>query len=273
MIDLLLAFSGVIVILALLGAESIGRAVALRTGRRESDNAAPSGRTGHVLTSTFGLLALLIGFSFSIVINRYDTRRADVVAEANAIGTAHYRAGFLAGPGAGVQRSLERYARQRLVYGHTGQAARGQAETVSAQLREAIAVAGQALAPVANTPLGASSVASINEVLDISVQRETNIRAKLPWSVFAVLLGLSLVGAGMMGFAYPAGGMLRRGSSLFLFVLLTLTFAVIVDLDRPAGGGVTIDQKPMKDLVAQFAGSTEATGPAAGAAQIGRPRS
>lgn len=269
MIDLLLAFSGVIVILALLCAESIGRAVALHSGRGDSDNAAPSGRIGHVLTSAFGLLALLIGFSFSIVINRYDTRRADVVAEANAIGTAHYRAGFLAAPGAGVQRSLEGYARHRLAFGNTGQGGRKQAERVSAQLREAIAEAGRALAPVANTPLGASTIASINEVLDLGVQRETSIRAKLPWSVFAVLLGLSLVGAGLMGFAYPAGGMLRRGSSLFLFVLLTLTFAVIVDLDRPAGGGVRIDQKPMEDLVAQLAATQSEAAPA----QIGRPPS
>ncbi|MEO8308709.1 MAG: hypothetical protein ABI616_11795 [Pseudomonadota bacterium] len=42
-----------------------------------------------------GLLALLLGFSFSMAISRYDTRRSLVLEEANAIGTTYLRAGFL----------------------------------------------------------------------------------------------------------------------------------------------------------------------------------
>ena len=95
-------------------------------------------------------------------------------------------------------------------------------------------------------------MASINEVLDLGVQREANIRAKLPFNLFVVLIGLSLVGAGMMGFAYPAIGLMRIGSSLLLFMLLTLTISVLIDLDSPAGGGVRIDQTPMQQLVKDF---------------------
>jgi hypothetical protein len=43
-----------------------------------------SDRTGYVLTSVMGLLALLVGFTFSLAIDRFDARRANVVTEAAA---------------------------------------------------------------------------------------------------------------------------------------------------------------------------------------------
>jgi uncharacterized membrane protein len=82
-----------------------------------------------------------------------------------------------------------------------------------------------------------------------------------------MLICLLLVSAGMMGSAYPVGGMLHRGSSLFLFVRLAVTIALLVDLDGPARGAVTIEQKPMVDLVAQFAVPKAATDRAAHPAQ------
>ncbi len=42
-----------------------------------------------------GLLALLLGFTFSMSISRFDARKDLVLEEANAIGTAHLRAKFL----------------------------------------------------------------------------------------------------------------------------------------------------------------------------------
>jgi hypothetical protein len=255
MIDIILTFLALVLVLLLLSAERIGSTVAQRFERSGSLDASRLGRTGHVLTSAFGLLALLIGFSFGIALNRYDTRRADVVLEANAIGTAHYRAGLLPNYSLDLQRSLARYARHRVVYGHAGQASRKQEELASARLRTEIAFAGRKLSPIANTPLGASIVVSITEVLDIGVQREANLRAKLPWSLFAVLIGLSLAGAGITGLAYPGGGQSRWGSSLFLYILLTITILVLIDLDRPSGGGITIDQQPMEDLAVAISDS------------------
>jgi hypothetical protein len=90
-------------------------------------------------------------------------------------------------------------------------------------------------------------------VLDLGVQREANLRARLPEAIFAVLVGLALIGAGMMGLAYPPIGLLRRGSSLLLFSLMAVTITVILDLDRPARGNITIDQSPMLQLLDDFA--------------------
>lgn len=250
MADGVLTFLGVIFVLLLLLAEYIGALAYARLAEGGALAKVDRDRIGHILTSTFGLLALLIGFSFSIALNRYDTRRADVVAEANAISTAHYRAGFVAPEhGAALQQSLERYAVHRAEFGFSRADQRPEGERVAARLRGEIGTAGQQLSPVANSPLGASIVASVNEVLDLGVQREANLRARLPEAIFAVLVGLALIGGGMMGLAYPPTGLLRRGSSLLLFSLMAMTMTVILDLDRPARGNITIDQGPMLQLV------------------------
>jgi hypothetical protein len=209
-------------------------------------------RIGHILTSIFGLLALLVGFSFSIALDRYETRRSDVVAEANALGTAYYRASFLGETTADLRRSIADYTRHRTTYGSAIESGRDALEAQAQRLRQAIAAAGSGLQPVANTPLGASTIASVNAVLDLGVQREANMRAKLPWTVFALLISLSLVGAGVMGLAYPGGQAWRRCSSLLLFALLALSINVIIDLDRPAGGGIAVDQTPMQELARDF---------------------
>ena len=51
-----------------------------------------------VVSSVMGLLALLIGFTFSLAIDRFDTRRERVLMEANAIGTTYLRAQMLDEP-------------------------------------------------------------------------------------------------------------------------------------------------------------------------------
>jgi hypothetical protein len=266
MTDIILAAITALFVLLLVTTEALGSSLARRLRKDGTERKVEQDRTGHVLTSTFGLLALLMGFSFGITLDRYDTRRADVIAEANAIGTAHYRAGFLLPQGEDLRRALEEYAAARAAYGRAGENERAGLESEAARLRGAIAAASHAIAPSANTPLGALVVASVTDVLDIGVQREANLRAKLPWTVFVVLVGLSLVGAATMGFAYPLDGVLRQGSSLSLFVLLALTVVVIVDLDRPAGGGVVIDQRPMVELVAELVGGTGSAAPPSGQA-------
>lgn len=257
MTDFLLFGLSALFVFALLATETLGSFLARRVAQARGERKVERDRTGHVLTSTFGLLALLIGFSFGIALDRYETRRNDVVIEANAIGTAHFRAGFLLPQGAALQQALADYAQARVTFGSVGAGERAQLEVEAARQRSAIAAATRQIAPVANTPLGSLVVAGVTDALDAGVAREANLRSKLPWTVFMVLIGLSFVGAGTMGFAYPLGGALRQGSSLSLFILLGLTINVIIDLDRPAGGGIVIDQAPMRQLAAELrAGAT-----------------
>ena len=67
---------------------------------------------GLVQTATLTLLALIIGFSFSMATSRYDLRKNYEEAEANAIGTEYVRAGLLpAANAAAVRAQLRKYHR------------------------------------------------------------------------------------------------------------------------------------------------------------------
>ena len=63
---------------------------------------------GVVQAATLTLLGLIIGFSFSMAVGRYDQRKNYEEAEANAIGTEYFRAGLLPATDTAVVRALLR---------------------------------------------------------------------------------------------------------------------------------------------------------------------
>src|SRR5215831_1942749 len=72
---------------------------------------------GTILGATLTLLGLLIGFSFSMAISRYDQRKNYEEAEANAIGTEYVRADLLpAGDAAEVRKLLRKYLDERVLF-------------------------------------------------------------------------------------------------------------------------------------------------------------
>src|SRR5215469_15708065 len=78
---------------------------------------------GVIQAATLTLLALIIGFSFSMATSRYDLRKNYEEAEANAIGTEWIRAGLLPpADAARVRSQLRRYTDLRIAFYRTGNA-------------------------------------------------------------------------------------------------------------------------------------------------------
>lgn len=99
----------------MVGAGEIGR----RIGMRAHGRGHPA--LGTIESASLGLLALMIGFTFSMALNRYDGRKAAVLDEANAIGTTLLRAQLLPAAEAGNSADLlAQYARTRLALGTAG---------------------------------------------------------------------------------------------------------------------------------------------------------
>ena len=93
---------------------SVRAGVLLRTRHRELDSEVCKDLE-LILASTLTLLGLIIGFTFSMAINRYDQRKNYEEAEANAIGTAYLRADLLpAEEAARVRQLLKTYTDQRI---------------------------------------------------------------------------------------------------------------------------------------------------------------
>ncbi len=207
---------------------------------------------GYVLSGVFGLLALLVAFTFGLALDRYETRRDLVVAEANAIGTAEMRVRLLDAPHAGVLTAQFRaYAETRLAYGQAEAADKPPLERRSEALRSAIqAETLVAVQPIRTTPLAALVVSAVNEALDVGAAREAAHAARLPFAVLAVLIAYALISAGVLGAAMEGAHGGRRGMTALMFLLLTLALSLILDLDRPQRGTIRISQEPMARLVA-----------------------
>jgi len=210
---------------------------------------------GFILSGLLGLLALLTAFTFSLSLNRYEERRAIVVEEANAIGTAEMRVRLLAAPdNARLSQMLQNYARTRLAYGQSTSAEKPALAARSADQRGAIQAATiAALIPDARTSLAVLVSPAINAVLDVGAEREALNDARLPGMIVASLILYNLLTAAMLGYALTGVRARQRPAAAALFVLLTLAIGLILDLDRPQRGTIRVDQTPMKQLVEGFA--------------------
>lgn len=234
----------------LIGAAELG----LRIGRRvraRGDAVPPA--LGTIESASLGLLALMIGFTFSMALTRYDGRRGAVLDEANAIGTALLRSQLL--PEAEAHASaglLTQYAKVRLTLGTApyGSPARTDAIRQSLALqndlwREAVAASAT---DAHSTPIGLY-VQALNDMIDMHEKRLTALRNHVPEIVVLLLYLIALTATGFTGYGAGLAGDGERGSKLLMAVLIATVLILVIDLDRPYRGLVTVSQQPMIDLI------------------------
>ncbi|THD59747.1 hypothetical protein [Phenylobacterium sp.] len=206
---------------------------------------------GNILAAVLGLLGLLLAFTFNLALDRHETRRALVVAEANDLGTAYLRTALLDDPAA-LRQDLRAYAQARLSY---GLAAAGPAQDAAAARADALQAtvwrdATAALASLRTTPVSGLVLAPINEAFDTASKRKSALAARLPTAVVGTLALYSLIAAGMLGYTAAGAGRRSRVTSTLLFMLLTLAICLILDLDRARSGMIQVPQTPMADVIA-----------------------
>src|SRR4051812_49649249 len=86
-------FFGALVAVVLVGIAEGGYRLGLRLFAAKDE--ARRSQIGGVQGAILGLLGLLLGFTFSMAVSRYEARRELVLKEANTIGTTWLRAGLL----------------------------------------------------------------------------------------------------------------------------------------------------------------------------------
>jgi len=241
----------VTVALALVAAEIGFRIGTWLQNRNPEQGKAPI--TGAVVGSMLGLMAFLLAFCVGIVINQQNGRRGMVVTEANAVGTAYLRSGFLGESDRDSSRDLlMEYVEVRLA------AAADPSQLESAVIRSE-EIHGQLWAIVEdNVGQGAESaimalyVDSINEVIDVHLLRLAAVDLRLPTQFGRMLFAATLLSFLLTGVASSADGK-RDTIAVLLFALAFVTvFVVIVDLDRPQEGLLTVSQTALSDLLRQM---------------------
>ena len=192
-----------------------------------------------VQAATLTLMALIIGFSFSMAVSRYDQRKTLEEAEANAIGTAYLRADLLPEESASRTRELLRkYLDLRIAF-YEEAAARLAAEigqgTASVQ-NEMWSVVKSAAASQPTPPI-ALVVSSMNDVINAQGFTQAAWWNRIPTGAWAMMALMAVSCNLLVGYGE------RRKGELFLFVLpvvISLAFFLIADLDSPRGGVIRV---------------------------------
>jgi hypothetical protein len=190
-----------------------------------------------VLGSALTLLGLIIGFTFSMAVSRYDQRKNDEEQEANAIGTLYIRADFLPSAEAARARSLlTDYVNHRIHdYSLRDKQQLRQSDAQTARMQNEMWSAVATPAATHPTVLTALTVASLNDVLSAQSYTQAAWRNRIPRSAWALLVLISIFCNGLMGYIANVRSALLL---LILPIVLSISFFLIADIDSPRGGGV-----------------------------------
>jgi hypothetical protein len=207
-----------------------------------------------VLTSSLTLLGLIIGFTFSMAVSRYDMRKDCEAREANAIGTEYVRAGFLPAADATMTRMLLRsYLDQRiLLYQTRDEARRGQIRQRTAQLQGQLWSTVQNAAVAQPSALSALAAAGMNEVVNSQSYTQAAWWNRIPLAGWLLMWVIALLCNVLLG--YAASGATARSLLLgVLPLLLSIAFLLIADIDSPRGGVIDVTARNLVSLSEQIA--------------------
>ena len=230
--------------IAMLGAMEVGRRIGARHLKLESrvSRAGVSAVDGAI----FALLGLLVAFTFSGAASRFDTRRQLIIEETNDIGTAYLRLSLLpisAQPA--LREQFRQYLDARLAFYKSVR----DFDAARAEHVRVIRLQGEIWreAVVAIHASGASPAApmlllpALNAMFDIATTRALAMQIHPPGIIFAMLIGLALVAALLVG--YDMADSQKRNWLHIAGFAFVLSFAiyVILDIEFPRHGFIRVD--------------------------------
>jgi hypothetical protein len=200
-----------------------------------------------IQTAILTLLSLLIGFTFSMAVSRYDQRKNYEEAEANAIGTEYVRADLLPAVDAvKVRELLKSYLDQRVLFYTTRDLQqRRQIDATTAQLQSDLWSAVRTPSVAQPTPVMALAVMGMNDVLNSQGYTQHAWWYRIPAEAW-ILMGVIAISCNlMMGYGE------RRTSGLLLLIVplaVSISFFLIADIDSPLGGVIRIHPQNLRSL-------------------------
>ncbi len=207
-----------------------------------------------VLSATLTLLALIIGFSFSMAISRYDQRKNYEEAEANAIGTEYVRADLLpnADAAAKIKSLLSTYTDERILFYTTRDSS--ELERVNAHVAQLQNELWTVVVPAADAqpnPVVALAVAGMNDVLNSQGYTQAAWWNRIPTAAWFLLAAIAICCSVLVGYGshnVRASGVLI----LILPVIVSIAFLLIADIDSPRGGLIRIRPQNLHALAASL---------------------
>jgi hypothetical protein len=211
-----------------------------RAGRR-ARRAAPSGAVlGAIDAGASGLVALILAFSFSMAVERFDAREEAVIREAEAVEVAHSRCRYLL-PSArsACGQAIERYSvlRSKLLDAR-GDASELEILQESRAIRTELGRRAVERVTAHDTPSVSLFASSVTELAVSARDRVSADRRVMPGELVMVTVVLCLALAGFQGYVFGLMRNRRFGAWMGFAALLSVVMFVTLDLDRPTTGWI-----------------------------------
>ena len=204
---------------------------------------------GAVEGSLLGILGLLLAFTFSVAMSKYEARRQITVDEANKIGTAILRCDMypdsIRNP---LRANFKEYVEARIAY----YAAGDDEEKIQKELKTANEISGRIWKTAAlqsqnreNFIVSNQMIPILNAMIDTVTTRDASRISSVPLLILWVLLSLVVMSAFVLGSDYNGK---KRNKILILSyaIAMSLTLNLINELNRPRSGLITLDAVEQK---------------------------
>jgi len=253
--EVLYGYSSLVIATLLFIAIVVFNEVGFRVGRfvQASTDSEVKALTGSIQASILGLLALLLGFTFSMSMQRYDNRSMALIDEANAIGTAALRVQLL--PEHYQQEAndlLSKYVESRIEMSQLDLAKSKQRSNYNSQIIElqkdlwslAVSATNDDPRPVTS----GAFVKSLNDLIDSQGKRNALLQMHVPEVVLILLFLVFISSGGILGYSAGLSGNRMIAPIALVSLLITLIVFIIIDLDRPKRGLIQVNQGAMIEL-------------------------
>jgi hypothetical protein len=194
-----------------------------------------------VVAATLTLMGLILGFSFSMAVGRYDHRKLYEREEANAIRTEYLRADLLPpADGETVQKLLRDYLDQRILFYQTRNGeALSRIDAATARLQNQLWVAVRGPAATKQTPIIALAVGGMNEVLNSEGYTREAWLNRIPVAAWLLLTAIAICANILVGLSWQR--VRSRGMLIWILPLIVSSASLLIaDIDAPRGGLIRV---------------------------------
>jgi hypothetical protein len=199
---------------------------------------------GIIQTATLTLLALIIGFTFSMAIDRHDQRELLEAAEANAISTEYLRSDLLQSPtDINVKITLRSYLDQRIEF-YSWQD-KETAKELTLRTNQSKTTLWNEIIPVAQQNSNAVIrliTAGMNDVFNAQGNTEAVWQNRIPYPAWALMGAIAICANLIVGF-----GARNFSHNIALFMMfpfvIAVSFFLIADIDSPRSGVIKIEAR------------------------------
>jgi NADH:ubiquinone oxidoreductase subunit 6 (subunit J) len=202
-----------------------------------------------IVAATLTLLALIIGFSFSMATNRYDQRKNYEEAEANAIGTEYLRADFLpAADAARIRALLRKYTDQRVLFYTTRDTQRvAQIDADTARLQAELWSVVRESAESRPAPVVVLVASGMNDVLNSQGYTQAAWWNRIPIAAWSLMVLIAICCTLLAGFGVKD----MKAERILIPILplvVSIAFFLTADIDSPRAGVIRVSPQNLISL-------------------------